>query len=192
MGGQHITPPTGLRDVVAIAAGGYHSLALKSNGTIVGWGDNTWGQAIPPIGLCYVKSLAGGGGHSLALIQPPSDADTTPPTIEPVPSQTIPWPPNHKLVDISIIANTSDNSGAPVTLTAVVTSNEYIDGPSNISPDWVEPVIDQTNGIIELKLRAERSGSGNGRVYTITITATDCSGNSNTAAVEIAVPHDNE
>ena len=33
---------------VAIAAGYYHSLALKNDGSIVGWGRNNHGQATPP------------------------------------------------------------------------------------------------------------------------------------------------
>jgi alpha-tubulin suppressor-like RCC1 family protein len=39
------TPPAGLSAVVAIAAGDNHSLALKSDGTVIGWGFNTFGQA---------------------------------------------------------------------------------------------------------------------------------------------------
>ena len=34
------TCPASATNVVAIAAGGYHSLALKADGTVVGWGDN--------------------------------------------------------------------------------------------------------------------------------------------------------
>jgi alpha-tubulin suppressor-like RCC1 family protein len=30
--------PSGLTDVKAISAGGYHSLALKDDGTVVAWG----------------------------------------------------------------------------------------------------------------------------------------------------------
>jgi hypothetical protein len=118
--------------------------------------------------------------------------DTSAPSIAPVPSTTILWPPNHKMVDITIVANASDNSGGPVTLAASVSSNEPEDGlgDGDTAPDWTEPVIDQVNGIITLQLRAERSGSGNGRVYTITITATDTSGNSSQANVQIIVPHD--
>ncbi len=42
------TPPTGLTDVTAIAAGSDYSLALRSDGTVVGWGSNEyWGQATP-------------------------------------------------------------------------------------------------------------------------------------------------
>ena len=42
-------PPAGLTDVVAIAVQTQFALALKSNGTVVGWGNNGNGQTnIPP------------------------------------------------------------------------------------------------------------------------------------------------
>jgi len=58
-------PPDG-SDFVAIAAGGYHSLALKSDGSIVGWGYNGSGRATPPDGNKFV-AIAAGRYHSLAL-----------------------------------------------------------------------------------------------------------------------------
>lgn len=118
--------------------------------------------------------------------------DNTPPTLAPVANVTTLWPPNHGMVDITIRANASDNSGRPVALAAIVNSNEPQDGlgDGDMRPDWTEPLIDQMNGIITLKLRAERSGRGTGRIYTITIIATDASGNSNQAKVEIKVPRD--
>jgi len=118
--------------------------------------------------------------------------DNTTPTLEPAANTSSLWPPNHKMIDIVIEANASDNSGLPVTLSAVISSNEPVNGSGDgdMSPDWTEPVIDRENGIITFKLRAERSGNGNGRVYTITITATDTSNNIATANVEITVPHD--
>ncbi|MCP5104902.1 MAG: hypothetical protein GY950_16060 [bacterium] len=118
--------------------------------------------------------------------------DNTPPTLEPAANKTVLRPPNHKMVDIVIQANASDNSGLPVTLNAAIACNEPVNGSGDgdKSPDWTEPVIDQENGIITFQLRAERSGNGNGRVYTITITATDTSYNTTTANIEITVPHD--
>jgi hypothetical protein len=50
----------------SIAAGGSYSLALKSNGSIIGWGYNNSGQATPPAGNNFV-AVAAGGYHSLAL-----------------------------------------------------------------------------------------------------------------------------
>jgi alpha-tubulin suppressor-like RCC1 family protein len=62
-----VTPPKGLSNVVAIAAGRLHSLALRGDGLVIGWGDNTYGQASPPSGLSDGVAIAAGGYHSLAL-----------------------------------------------------------------------------------------------------------------------------
>jgi hypothetical protein len=64
--GQATVPPS-LVQVIAVAAGGYHSLALKSDGTVVAWGGNTSGQANVPAGLTNAMAIAAGGYHSLAL-----------------------------------------------------------------------------------------------------------------------------
>jgi len=59
--------PSGLMNVVAIAAGGYHSLALKGDGTVMAWGDDPDGETDVPSGLTNVVAIAAGGHHSLAL-----------------------------------------------------------------------------------------------------------------------------
>ena len=59
--------PANLNNVVAIAAGGFHSLALRADGTVVGWGDNTVNQSTVPSGLSNVVAIAAGENHSCAL-----------------------------------------------------------------------------------------------------------------------------
>jgi Regulator of chromosome condensation (RCC1) repeat len=62
--------PSDLSGVTAIAAGGYHSLALRSDGTVVAWGcgdDVDAGQCTVPSGLTGVTAIGGGETHSLAL-----------------------------------------------------------------------------------------------------------------------------
>lgn len=59
--------PAGLDNVVAVAGGQSHSLALTSDGTVVAWGDNTSGQSKVPAGLDNVIAVAAGAQHSLAL-----------------------------------------------------------------------------------------------------------------------------
>ncbi len=61
--------PEGLSDIIAIAAGGAHSMALKADGTVVAWGNNGAKQTDIPAGLSGVISIAAGGDHSLALKQ---------------------------------------------------------------------------------------------------------------------------
>jgi len=59
--------PVGTSDVVALSAGYYHNLALKSDGTVIAWGRNTYGETDIPEGLTDVVAVAAGGSHSLAL-----------------------------------------------------------------------------------------------------------------------------
>src|SRR5262249_55616636 len=61
------TPPFGLSNVVAIAAGISHSLALQSDGTVIAWGANYYGERIPPAGLTNVIAIAAGRDRSLAV-----------------------------------------------------------------------------------------------------------------------------
>jgi uncharacterized repeat protein (TIGR01451 family) len=74
----------GLKEVVAIAGGGSHSLALRKDGTVVAWGLNNTGQLgdgnetnsdvpVEVSGLKEVVAIAGGEGHSLALAPAPAD-----------------------------------------------------------------------------------------------------------------------
>ena len=51
----------------AIACGGNHSLALKTDGTVVAWGKNDRGQCNVPIGLYNVIAIAGGNSFSAAV-----------------------------------------------------------------------------------------------------------------------------
>ncbi|MBN1981389.1 MAG: VCBS repeat-containing protein [Chitinivibrionales bacterium] len=116
--------------------------------------------------------------------------DTTVPTLSPQANVTMLWPPNHRMVEIVIMAKARDNSGS-VRLSAAVSSDEPQDefGDGDETPDWNEPMINQETGQITLQLRAERSGKGNGRAYTIRIFVSDNSNNISSADVRVVVPH---
>jgi hypothetical protein len=59
-----------------VAAGESHAIALLADGTVVGWGRDTDGQARPPQGLATALGIAVGGSHSIALAAlPPCPAD---------------------------------------------------------------------------------------------------------------------
>jgi hypothetical protein len=59
--------PVGLSNVVGIAAGDYHSVALKENGTVVAWGRNGEGQTNVPTDLTNAVSISAGWYFSVAL-----------------------------------------------------------------------------------------------------------------------------
>lgn len=59
--------PASATNVVGLAASQEHSLALCSDGTIIGWGDNASGQAQPPEDLRGVVKVTAGFFHSMAL-----------------------------------------------------------------------------------------------------------------------------
>ena len=59
--------PVDATNVMAIAGGGYHSLALQTNGTVVAWGCDDSGQTDVPADLTNVVAIAAGYLHSLAL-----------------------------------------------------------------------------------------------------------------------------
>ena len=60
--------PMNLDNVKAIAAGDLHALALRHDGTVVGWGSNAQGQISIPAGLTNVVSIAAGGHVSGAVL----------------------------------------------------------------------------------------------------------------------------
>lgn len=112
--------------------------------------------------------------------------DTTPPVItNACASVTSLWPPNHKMVTVTIKATVADNCGPAKWRIIKVQSNEPANGKGdgNTSPDW------KICGDHSVSLRAERAGPGSGRIYTITIQAKDNSGNvSDPTTVTVTVP----
>ena len=66
-GSQVVVKQSALDSLVAVAGGYYHSLGLKSDGTIVAWGANTYGQCNVPEPNEGFVAVVGGGYHSLGL-----------------------------------------------------------------------------------------------------------------------------
>lgn len=85
------TAVAGLTGVKAISAGGDHSLALRSDGTVWAWGDDDNGQlgndtplADSPVpvqvpGLVNATAISAGSNHSAVLVVPPATRTTSPP-----------------------------------------------------------------------------------------------------------------
>jgi hypothetical protein len=116
------------------------------------------------------------------------EEDTNPPVIvSAAPSQSSLWPPNHKMVKITVSAVVTDDCSTPTWKIIGVKSNEAANakGSGNTAVDW------QIAGDHCVYLRAERAGPGSGRVYTISLQAMDSVGNlSATNTITVTVPHD--
>ena len=62
-----LNSPSTATDVKQVACGGYHTYALKNDGTLVGWGDNSNGQINTPSTATNVTQVACGYSHTYAL-----------------------------------------------------------------------------------------------------------------------------
>ena len=62
-----VDTPFAVTNVSAVSAGGIHALGLRTDGTVLAWGLNYYGQTNVPVGLNQVTAIAAGAAHSLAL-----------------------------------------------------------------------------------------------------------------------------
>ena len=160
---------SGLTDVIAVSAGADHSLALRSDGTVVAWGRNDFGQLgdggtirrsfpAPVRRLFAVTAIAAGGHHSLFVgafnpNHPPVAYDQSLTT-------------NPSQVRIKLLANDAD--GDRLTYTVV-------DGPSHGTLTGVAPDLTYT------------PSPGYYGPDSFTFQATDGQANSNRATTSITV-----
>jgi hypothetical protein len=124
---------------------------------------------------CTSTDAAGNTGSGSFLV---TVADTTGPDITTVssnPGQL--WPPNHKMVPVTISALAIDSASATTCRVSRVTSNQ----PG--TDDW------SITGMMTVSLRAERDGSS-ARIYTIEVRCTDAAGNASLGSTNVIVPHD--
>ena len=120
----------------------------------------------------------------------------TPPAISFTVSPDTLWPPNHKMVLISVEITVSDNCDPdPVVELESITMNEG-EETDTFDPEYDSTVGDghtvddiQVDEDGNIYLRAERAGTGSGRIYTISYAAVDASGNRATDSVTVTVPH---
>ena len=111
----------------------------------------------------------------------------TPPSIASVTATpSVIWPPNHKMVLVTVSVDASAVCGPPVCRIVAIASDEPSNGPGdgNTSPD-ARIVSDFT-----AEVRAVRAGGSLGRTYTITVECTDTAGSTTTKVTQVFVPHD--
>jgi hypothetical protein len=113
--------------------------------------------------------------------------DQEPPTIQGLTaSPSVLEPPNHKMVEIILTPQVTDNSLSVQCGIVEVTSNEPINGTGDgdQEPDW-QYLPGQP---LQVLLRAERAQNGVGRTYTIRVRCSDPQGNSTEGIATVFVP----
>ncbi|HEX7181457.1 MAG TPA: SBBP repeat-containing protein [Thermoanaerobaculia bacterium] len=129
-----------------------------------------------PTRNAYQPALAGSSDFFVTRLRtnPPPDCSAA------TASPSIIWPPNGKLVPVSITGVTG--SGDPITLAITgITQDE----------SWTGKTPDASGiGTSSAQVRASRAGKGDGRVYHLAFEATNPQGASCTGTVAVCVPHD--
>ena len=120
-----------------------------------------------------------------------AEHDTTPPVITISASPTTLWPPNGKVVPVTVSGKIADTeaggSGVNTSTAAYTVVDEY---------GVVQPSGSITLGVdgsysFTVLLEASRRGDDlDGRHYTVTVSAQDNAGNPNSAKTVVTVPHD--
>lgn len=124
-------------------------------------------------------------GNTNTCSQTVTVVDTQPPVLSRISADPATlWPPNHKLVSVTIAAVVTDTCDpAPTWWIASVTSSDSSSrGDKDSEPDY------QITGAHTLLLRADRDDAHAGRTYQINLDGKDASGNTATASVLVTVP----
>jgi len=111
--------------------------------------------------------------------------DKSPPALTASASPATLWPPDGKMVPITISGTITDPTSGVSTATYAV-KDEY----GSVQPSGSVTLV---NGSYSFTIQLQASRNGNdqdGRQYTITVSVQDKAGNQRSAATGVTVPHD--
>ena len=133
-----------------------------------------YGDILYPIAAVY------GAGFLQAFLD-----EVEPPVVRMEASPDHLWPPNHKMIPVSLVASTDPPSPqAPQCALVSISSDEGQGSGKSHQPDWT------VTGDLGAELRAEREGSGDGRAYVLVVDCSYGSGRDTSVAVTVPVAHD--
>jgi microsomal dipeptidase-like Zn-dependent dipeptidase len=135
---------------------------------------------------CWAASDCGEAEESITIKR-----DTVPPVVGCTAKPRMLWPPNHKMVPVTVATTLTDSLSGPASMTVTTSAcNEPDTGtgkgdrPGDMEGFWLGS--SNTEG----ELRSERMGKGSGRVYTLGYTGKDMAGNAASCSTTVSVPHD--
>jgi hypothetical protein len=179
------------------AGDGCGALAYSWTGPFAEGGGTIQGSdvsvTLPPGGSAITLTVTDGQGQQatdglLVTVQ-----DTTPPVLTLLADQSTLWPPNHRLVPVTIAIQAQDLCDpSPAVALVSATSSEPDDAPGMHDGNTIDDISGADLGTADtvVSLRAERDASGPGRTYRLTYQTSDAHGNTSTSYVDVTVPHD--
>ena len=124
----------------------------------------------------------------VSLLNASTLPDTTPPVITLSATPTKFWPPNGRLVPVTLSGTITDvGSGVNVSTAEYAVQDEY----GEVQPFGKVTLDSAGNYSFTILLRSGRRGNDrNGRQYTIRVSAKDNAGNRGVQWAQVTVPHD--
>lgn len=162
--------------------------------TVLGFGSmQSTGLVIALAAGSVVDFVVGNGGDgasndTVALNAAIALADITPPVVTASGTPATLWPPNNKLVNVTVSGRITDNRGPVDSCDAWY---DIVDEYGLVQPKGLILVGTNGNYSFTVALMASRYGSDrDGRHYEIWVNAKDAAGNGGSAKTVITVPHD--
>jgi hypothetical protein len=151
-------------------------------------------SGIYPLGASPVTfTAADASGNIATCATGVTVRDTVPPLLTVAGSPAQLWPPNHRLVPVTLSWQATDLCTlAPTVRLLSATSNEPDDAPGDGDGSTTGDVSDADLGTADtqVSVRAERAATGTGRTCELKYEADDAAGNVSVGTVQIQVPHD--
>jgi hypothetical protein len=121
----------------------------------------------------------------------PTGGETTPPAIMVSATPMKLWPPNHRMVPVTVSGTMTDNgpggTGINPSTAAYVVTDEY----GLVQPAGAVTLGSNGSYSFTIQLQASRKGNDkDGRQYLITVSAEDNAGNKGSSSTQVIVPHD--
>jgi hypothetical protein len=157
--------------------GNFSTIDVPGSVSTDAWGINAAGQIVGVF-------LDATGYHGFVATPVP----TPPPVITVSATPETLWPPNGKMVPVTISGKITDaGSGVDAHTAAYAVADEY----GQVQPKGSVTLRPDRSYSFTIQLQASRNGNDkNGRQYIITVSAQDNAGNTGSAATGVTVPHD--